>query len=122
LFLGADGDEHACEFQLSPHAKTAQYGNGSLTGFSMPEKSLREGGSPHHARHYGVENLFDTDRPFTVRIFVKYDPKYGGSQIDTEIAGKRTMITFCPELKVDTLLFRTEATGIKDVKISPYRI
>lgn len=121
LFLGADGDENACEFQLSPHSKTAQYGNGRSNGFSTPEKSLRQGGSPQHARHYAVENLFDTDRPFTVRMFIKYDPKYGGSQIDTEIAGKRTMITFCPKLKVDKLLFRTEETGIKNVKIAPYK-
>jgi len=120
LFLGEEGDENACEFQVSPHAKRAQYGQGNLAGFSAPEKSLREGGIPQKTRHYGIENLLDTDKPFSVRMFVKYDSKYGGSQIDTEIAGKRTMITFCPNLKVDKLLFRTEDTGIKNVKIASY--
>lgn len=120
LFLGEDDAEHACEFQLRPHEKRAQYGKGSLQQFSEREKTLREGGFPNHARHYGIENLFDTDGPFSVRMFVKYDTKYGGSQIDAEIAGKRTMITFCPGLKVEKLLFRSEDTGIRNVKLAAY--
>jgi len=118
LFLGTDGEDHACEVQISPHAKKAQYGKGHLQNFSGPEKSLREGGSPNGARHYAIENLVDTGEPFSVRIIVKYENKFGGSQIDTEIAGQRTMIAFYPDLKVENLLLRSEGTRIENVKIA----
>lgn len=118
LFLGADGDNHACEVQISAKAKKAQYGKGQLQAFSGKEKALREGGSPSGARNYAIENLSGTDKPFTVRMIVKYEDKFGGSQIDTEIAGQRTMIAFRPDLKVEKLLLRTEGSGIKNVKIA----
>ncbi|MGY4385740.1 hypothetical protein ACVWYN_002786 [Pedobacter sp. UYP24] len=118
LFLGRDGENHACEVQLNPIAKIAQYGKGYFQHFSSPEKSLRAGGSPSAARNYAIENLANTDKPFTVRIIVKYEDKFGGSQIDTEIAGQRTMIAFCPDLKIEKLLLRSEETGIKNVKIA----
>ncbi|WP_214228327.1 hypothetical protein [Pedobacter sp. B4-66] len=118
LFLGADGENHACEVQISPKARKAQYGKGQLKHFSAAEKSLREGGSPTGVRNYAIENLANTDKPFTVRMIVKYEDKFGGSQIDTEIAGQRTMIAFRPDLKVEKLLFRSDETGIKNVKIA----
>lgn len=118
LFLGADGENNACEVQISPKAKKAQYGKGHLLNFSDEEKSLREGGSPSGARNYAIENLSDTDKPFTVRIIVKYEDKFGGSQVDTEIAGQRTMIAFRPGLKAEKLLLRSEGTAIKNVKIA----
>jgi hypothetical protein len=118
LFLGADGENNACEIQISPQAKKAQYGKGKLHNFSDTEKSLREGGSPDSARNYAIENLANTNKPFTVRMIVKYDEKFGGSQIDTEIAGQRTMIAFRPDLKVEKLLLRSQETKIKNVKIA----
>jgi hypothetical protein len=118
LLLGADGESHACEVQVSPKAKKAQYGKGQLQNFSGTEKSLLEGGSPSSARDYAIENLANTDKAFTVRIIVKYEDKFGGSQIDTEIAGQRTMIAFRPGLKVEKLLLRSEETGVKNVKIA----
>ncbi|RZM23861.1 MAG: hypothetical protein EOO88_24795 [Pedobacter sp.] len=118
LFLGTDGENNACEIQVSPTAKKAQYGKGQINRFSTPEKSLREGGSPSSAGNYAIENLAHTDKPFTVRIIVKYEDKFGGSQIDTEIAGQRTMIAFRRDLKVEKLLLRSEGTGIKNVKIA----
>lgn len=118
LLLGADGDNHACELQISPTVKRAQYQDGSIRNYSAAEKSLREGGYPNHARNYAIENLIDTDKPFTVRMIVKYEDKFGGSQIDTEIAGQRTMISFRSGLKVDKILFRSERTGISNVKIA----
>ncbi|MEO5593639.1 MAG: hypothetical protein ABIQ94_13850 [Chitinophagaceae bacterium] len=121
LFLGADGENHACEVQISPKAKKAQFGKGQLQNFSDTEKSLREGGSPSSARNYAIEGLGVTDKPFTVRIIVKYEDKFGGSQIDTEIAGQRTMIAFRPDLKVEKLLLRSEETKIKNVKIAALR-
>jgi beta-fructofuranosidase len=118
LLMGADGDGHACEVQVSPKAKRAQYGKGQLDSFSRMEKSLREGGSPSGARNYAIENLAGTDKPFTVRIIVKYEDKFGGSQVDTEIAGQRTMIAFRPDLKVEKLLFRLEETRVTNMKIA----
>ncbi|TCC99097.1 hypothetical protein EZ449_21460 [Pedobacter frigidisoli] len=118
LFLGANGEDHAAEVQISPNYKRAQYGNGQLQHFSITEKSLREGGSPNGVRNYAIENLSATDKPFTVRMIVKYDHKFGGSLIDTEIAGQRTMISFRPDLKVEKLLLRAENSGIKNVKIA----
>ena len=118
LLLGADENDHACEIQVSPKEKKAQYGKGNLQKFSEAEKTLREGGYPNQARDYAIENLIDTDKPFTVRMIVKYEDKFGGSQIDTEIAGQRTMISFRPGLKVEKLLLRSEQTGIKNVKIA----
>lgn len=118
LFSAADKDDQSCELQIRSTAKTAQYANGKFQQFSDKEKSLREGGSPNTARNYAIEKLVDTDKPYKVRVIVKYDSKYGGSQIDTEVAGKRTMIAFRPDLKVDKLLLRTDRTGIKNVRIA----
>lgn len=118
IFLGADKENQACEVQVSPKAKRAQYGKGQIKNFASPEKSLREGGSPGSAGNYAIESLDDTDKPFSVRILVKYGDKVGGSQIDTEIAGRRTMISFRRDLKVEKLLLRSEDTGIKNVKIA----
>lgn len=118
LLTGSDSDNQACELQISPMAKRAQYNKGNLQSFSAGEKSLREGGYPNHARDYALENLIDTDKPFTVRMIVKYETKFGGSQIDTEIAGQRTMISFRPGLKVEKLLFRSEQAGIKNITIA----
>lgn len=118
VLLGADADHHACEMQINPLAGRAQYGDGSRETFAQAERSLREGGAPQSARNYAIEQLIDTDRPFTVRMIVKYDHKYGGSQVDTEIAGQRTMISYRPGLKVEKLLLRTEQTGISKVKIA----
>jgi beta-fructofuranosidase len=118
VLLGENGEEHACEVQISPQAKRAQYGKGSLQNYSAGEKSLREGGQPHRVRNYAIENLIDTEKPFTVRMIVKHENKYGGSQTDTEIAGQRTMISFRENLKVKKILFRSQNTGIKNLKIA----
>ena len=118
LLLGSDGENNACEVQISPKAKKAQYGKGGLQNFSDTEKTLREGGSPSGARNYAIENLTGTNKPFTVRMIVKYEDKFGGSQIDTEIAGQRTMIAFRPDLKVEKILLRSEEIRIKNVKIA----
>lgn len=118
VLLGENGEEYACEVQVSPHAKRAQYGKGELENYASSEKSLREGGQPHLVRNYAIENLFDTDKPFSVRMIVKHENKYGGSQVDTEIAGQRTMISHRQDLKVKKILFRSQNTGIKNIKIA----
>lgn len=119
LFEGENGEESGYEFQISPSERRAQYANGKRSQFAEPEKTLREGGAPHRARNYAIENLTGVDQPFTVRLIVKYERKFGGSQIDAEIAGARTMISFRPGLKTETLYFKTDQTEIRNLKIAP---
>jgi len=119
VFIPESGEENACELQISPTDKLAQYAKGSLNGFARKGKSLRQGGSPHSARNYAIENLTNTDKPFTVRIIVKAADKFGGSLIDTEIAESRTMISFRPDLFTQKILFNTENAEVRNVKISP---
>jgi beta-fructofuranosidase len=108
VFLPEDGDQEACELQICLEDQRAQFGPGSLTGWADRHKSLREGGRPHRDAYYAVEQLRGVDGPFTVRVIVKGDQKLGGSLIDVEIAGQRTMISYRPELDVAKLLFRTD--------------
>ncbi|GAB6122073.1 glycoside hydrolase family protein [Dysgonomonas termitidis] len=118
LLLPENGDKGACEFQIRLDGMYAQYANGSLSNYSGKEKSLREGGAPHGAHNYAIEKLIDTDKPFTVRMVVKNSNKFGGALIDTEIAGKRTMISYRPDLTVSNLRFRTEGADVKNIKIA----
>lgn len=117
-FLSGNGEQNACELLISPDEKSAQYGNGAAGHFAEKEKSLRQGAHPQAARNYAVENLMDVDRPFTVRLIVKATDKYGGSLIDTEIAGKRTMITYRPDLFVKQLIFRPEQVEVKNITLA----
>jgi hypothetical protein len=81
-------------------------------------KTLREGGSPQEAGNFAIENLTGTETEFQVKVIVKETGKLGGSLIDVEIAGQRTMISYRPDLSVNELLFRSEAAVIKDVKLA----
>ena len=76
-----------------------------------------EGGAPHDAGNYAIENIRDLDKPFTVRVIVKGEPKWGGSLIDVEIAGQRTMITHRPGLKAETLEITSTGAKIKNVRL-----
>jgi hypothetical protein len=117
-FLPAHGDHLACEFQIGLADRRAQFGSTAAGAFAPSEKSLREGGAPEKAFNYAVENLLGTDKPFAVRIIVKYSPKIGGSLIDAEIAGCRTMISHRPELSVARIGFRTDAAGLSGVQLA----
>jgi len=120
-FLPDEGTENGCEFQLRLDDLVAQYSDASFDRFSNPEKSLREGGKPHDARNYAIENLIGTDKPFTVRMIVKYTDKLGGVLIDSEIAEQRTMVTYRPDLLVKKLMLRNKGIGIKNVSIAPLK-
>jgi hypothetical protein len=112
-FLPASGEQAACELQLRLEDARAQIGPGSLTQFTGPEKSIREGGGAN-----AIENLLGVDQPFGVRVMVKGSDKLGGSLIDAEIAGQRTMISYRPDLTVRKVLFRTEQAQLKNVRIA----
>ncbi len=119
--LPENGEQAACELQIHPDERRAQFGPGSLTTFAGREKSLREGGAPHQVGNYAVENLIGVDRPFEVRVIVKGDNKIGGSLVDAEIAGARTMISYRPDLVAKKLVFRTERVELMNLQFAPLR-
>jgi hypothetical protein len=119
--LPQSGEQASCEFQLCLNDLRAQFGTGSKTGFAGKEKSLREGGAPQLVGNFAVENLIGVEKPFTVRMIVKGNEKIGGSLIDAEIAGSRTMITYRPDLTVRRLMVRAENLEIRDIRLAPLK-
>lgn len=120
-FLPKNGEAAACELQISLDERRAQFAPGSLSQFAPRQKTLREGGAPRNAGNYAIENLIDTNKPFTVRVMVHSTDKLGGSLIDAEIAGQRTLISYRPELTVGSLAFRSEAAELKKIQIAAVR-
>ena len=118
-FLPETGEQASCELQLRVDDLRAQFGPGSLSNFAGKTQSLREGQGPHHVGNYAIENLIGVDKPFAVRVIVKIDDKIGGSLIDAEIAGQRTMIAYRAGLTVKNLVFRTEGVELKNVRRAP---
>jgi hypothetical protein len=117
-FLTQGQENDGCEFQISADEAIAQYSNARKNTFAEREKSLRQGGAPHSVGNYAIENLIGVDKPFSVRIIVKNNPKLGGSIIDTEIAGQRTMITYRPDLDIKKLKIRTDEIELKNLMLS----
>lgn len=118
LLPSADkGMQDACEWRMDATEKRAQYAFASCK--PVRERSLREGGAPQQARNYAIENLIDTDKTFTVRMVVKASEKFDGCVVDTEIAGKRTMVSYREKLTVERLQFQMENLEVKNVRLSP---
>jgi len=115
-FLPETGEQSSCELQIRLDERRAQFGPGSLNNFAGPEKSLRQGGGAH-----AIENLLGVGEPFTVRVIVKASDKLGGSLIDAEIAGLRTMISYRQDLTVKKLVFRADHVELKNVQIAPLK-
>lgn len=107
-----------CEFQIDIENALAQYSNSTQEKFASREKSLRQGGAPHLVGNYSIENLIEINKPFLVRMLIKNTPKLGGSIIDSEIAGKRTLITYRADLDIQNLLFKLEDVEITNIQLS----
>lgn len=120
-FLPAEGTEKGCEFQLRLTDLVAQYGGASFGKYADTEKSIRQGAHPQLGNNYAIEKLIGTDKPFQVRIVVKSTDKLGGALIDSEIAAQRTMITYRPDLSVEKLMFRSNGTEVKNIRIAPLK-
>lgn len=118
-FLPGAGTKSACEWQLRLDNERAQFAPYSPADFAGAQKSLREGGFPQSGSDYAIEHLIGVERPFTVRLLVKSDDKLGGSVIDAEIAGRRTMLTYRADLLVGKLFFRTEGADLRNVQLAP---
>ena len=120
-FLPEKGDKEACEWQLQLNKARSQFGNASTDGYALDEKTLKEGGAPQAAGNYAIEGGIDTSKHFIVRMLVNGCNKFGGSLIDAEIGGQRTLITYRPNLTVDKLQFRMNGVTIKNIQIAPLR-
>ena len=112
LCLGTGG--RACLWDLDAATARAQFSNDG-----SPQKSLRQGGAPHDAGNYAIENIRGLDKPFSVRVIVRGEPKWGGSLVDVEIAGQRTMITHRPGLVVESLGLSASGFAVKNVRLMP---
>lgn len=122
IFHSQDETDGPSEFQLNLKNGRAQWNDASPDGmFAADMKSVREGGPTNETGNYAIENLIGVDKPFQVRLLVTYDTKMGGSLIDAEIAGQRTMITGRVGLRVEKLIFRTEGVELRNVKIAPLK-
>lgn len=117
-FLPDAGGAPPCEFQIDLQRQRAAFAPAASGAFAASQKTLREGGAPQQAGDYAIENLIGTGAPFSVRLIVKGDGKIGGSLIDAEIAGFRTMISYRPELFVSRVAFRTEGAELANVRIA----
>lgn len=115
-FLPENGERDACELQIVLDDQRAQFGPGSLNQFAPREKSLREGGTAN-----AIENLIGVDKPFQVRVVVKGSSKIGGSLVDAEIAGRRTMISYRADLTVKKMVFRAQGVELNNLQIAPFK-
>lgn len=116
-FLPADDKEAGCELQIDVTGRRAQLATAAQSGFAPVVKSLREGAAPQQAGDYAVENLLGVGGPFRVRVVVKHEDKLGGSLIDVEIAGVRTLISYRAELEVARLGFQPVEVGLEGGKL-----
>jgi len=105
-----DDSGRTCPWTLDLSEATARFSEG---------RSLRQGGEPQHATDYAIERLRGIDSPFPLRIIVKGDPKLGGSLVDVEIAGRRTMISHRSGLYVHRMTVGAEHTTISNLCLTP---
>lgn len=110
-----------CELLIDSRTARAQYGTVGNGGRPSAKRSLREGCEPHENCDYAIENLVGTDTPFGVRMIVKHDRKLGGTLVDTEIAGQRTMISFRRGQSFDSVLFRPEDLTVRNIRVEPLK-
>jgi len=117
-FLPEAGGAPPCEFEIDVDRKRAAFARATPGGSAAAQKTLREGGEPHQAGDYAVENLLGTAAPFSVRLIVKGDDKIGGSLIDAEIAGCRTLISYRPGLFVGRVALQSGGVELASVRIA----
>jgi hypothetical protein len=117
LSVNIRGWKETCRFEIDLQTNKAQYASVKADGSVDRQKSFREGNAIQNNRQYAIEHLIAVDQPFTVRIIVKYDPKAGGSLIDAEIAGSRTMLSFWHGLQATDLSFNAHDIKLTEPKL-----
>lgn len=106
LNLADDEGGTTCQWTLDTREKTARFGDG---------KSLRNGGEPHRAVDYAIEHIAGLEQSFPVRIVLRGEPKFGGTFVDIEIAGQRTMISHRSRLKVSSIDIQAEGLAVENL-------
>jgi hypothetical protein len=106
--FGAQAGAPPCALQIDLRARRAQYSTVAADGMAAPQGTLRAGGNPAQGGDYAIANLRGIDAPFAVRILIIRDTKLGGTLIDCEIAGQRTMLTFRPDVWVSHVTMNKE--------------
>lgn len=136
---GANGQE-GCELQVDTERGRAQWNAAVENGFASVLPSGREimeakqageqwaadGRSNQNfhsnGRNFCIETVGGMNTPFILRVMVFHDPKMGGSIVDAEIAGQRTLVSCRPGLwvkRVSILAVQGSAICAKDVKWAP---
>ena len=92
-----------------------------ITPYRLTKANKRplQGGKPQQGRNYAIENTVGSNKPFTVRMIVKYSPKLDGSIVDTEIAGSRTMLSYREKLKPARLRIDAAGLTVSDIRLVP---
>ena len=125
LFLPDNGEADACEWRLDVSDLRAQFADGRVAGESARQKSLREGGQPHKAVNYAIENVdlkpYTPSAAIPVRVIARWSPKFGGTVIDVEINGRRTMICYRHGLRPDQLLVRPAHVAVSNLRLAPLK-
>lgn len=85
---------------------------------SSKEKTIREGGKPHHAQNYAIEGIARDEERCPVRIIVKQSNKLCGSLVDVEIGGRRTMISYRGGLDAGLIRLIPENATVENVCLS----
>ena len=119
-----------CEFTLTPAeagkgTATINFGEGTLWTLDLNSdrawfassaddkpRTLGEGGDLSGARNYAIPARVAANKNIPVRLLVYSRPKFKGSIIDVEIDGRRTMLSFRPDLTVNEISFRDEGISL----------
>lgn len=115
------GDTKKCRFEIDLKSGRAQFASVKADGTADQQKSLRQGCQIQCTWQFAIENLIATDKPFPVKLIVKFDPKSGGSLVDAEIAGCRTMISFWQNLSASKVSFNAKDVELTHVTLAPFK-
>ena len=119
-FLPENGEQEACNWQIDLGQARAQFSPATAT---TPEKTLREGGRPHNAVNYAIDHVTPqtAGRPITVRVLGISNQKLGGTLIDVEIDGQRTMLSYRKNLDVKKVRLSCKGTTVRHLKMKSWR-
>lgn len=115
VILKGDKPDETCHWDLDLAKKCAQYGKPDKDGKVPASKTLREGGQPQRGVDYAVDHLSGLDDTFPVRMMIYQSDKLGGCIIDTEIAGKRTMLSCRLDLRPTQVAVTSQAAKVSNV-------
>ncbi len=119
VLLPEESEAAACEWSIDLDSLRSQFAPGNTQIAAPRQKSLREGGSPNGAVDYAIEHLpLSAGKSIGIKLIATWNPKLGGTVLDAEIDGQRTMICYRRNLHPARLMFCPEGTRVTNVKIA----